>query len=117
MNREILSELKNIRILSAEIINFIKKEKKNVDKHILFDIKLCVEEALRNAIVHGNKSNKNLPVNIFYDIEGDNLKVIVRDKGNGFNVRNLRIGRQLHTDPIRLSQGCVRRFYLHRDPR
>ena len=89
MNREILSELKNIRILSAEIINFIKKEKKNVDKHILFDIKLCVEEALRNAIVHGNKSNKNLPVNIFYDIEGDNLKVIVRDKGNGFNVRNL----------------------------
>ena len=51
---QISSEIKNIRIASAEVIDYIKKVKANIRRDTLFDIKLCVEEAVRNAIMHGN---------------------------------------------------------------
>ncbi|MCK4463700.1 MAG: ATP-binding protein, partial [Candidatus Omnitrophica bacterium] len=63
--------------------------KGNISKDTLFDIKLCVEEAVRNAILHGNKSDKNLTIDISYVIEGDKIKVTIEDKGNGFNVGDL----------------------------
>ncbi len=86
---QISSEIKNIRIASAEIIDYINKVKGNISKDTLFDIKLCVEEAVRNAILHGNKSDKNLTIDISYVIEGDKIKVTIEDKGNGFNVGDL----------------------------
>ena len=86
---QISSEIKNIRIASAEVIDYIKKAKANISKNILFDIKLCVEEAIRNAILHGSKSNAKLPVEISYVIEMDRIKITILDKGNGFNVNDL----------------------------
>ncbi len=86
---QISSEIKNIRVVSAEVIDYIKKVKGNIDNNTLFDIKLCIEEAVRNAILHGSKSDKNLTVDISYAIEGDKIKVTIEDKGNGFNVSNL----------------------------
>ena len=86
---QISSELKNIRAVSTEIIDYIKKTKKNLSKNTLFDVKLCVEEAVRNAISYGSKSDKNLPVEVSYTIEGDKIKVVIEDKGNGFNVKDL----------------------------
>lgn len=86
---QISSEIKNIRIASAEVIDYIKEVKPNISKNILFDIKLCIEEAVRNAILHGNKSNAKLPVKISYVIETDRIKIIIEDKGDGFNVNSL----------------------------
>jgi len=86
---QILSEVKNIRIASSEVVNYIKKTKNNVSNNMLFDIKLCVEEAVRNAITHGNNSNADLPVIVNYSINGNSVKITVEDKGKGFDVRRL----------------------------
>lgn len=86
---KVSSELKNVRVVSDEIIDYVKKARPNIDTDILFDIKLCVEETVRNAIVHGNKSNKNLPVDITYVIDEDRIRISIEDKGEGFDVNSL----------------------------
>ena len=80
---EIPSEDRNIRKVSSEILKSLSPYK--VDEHRLFDIKLCVEEAVRNAIVHGNKSDKKLHVKINYWIDAYRLNVEVEDEGPGFD--------------------------------
>jgi serine/threonine-protein kinase RsbW len=86
---KIKSEERNIRAASNAIINYIEKNYKKIKEPTLFDIKLCVEEAMRNAIRHGNKLNKALCVNIDYSIENDNIKIVIEDQGNGFKVDDL----------------------------
>lgn len=49
-------------------------------------VKLCVNEAMINAIVHGNKSNVNKEVSLIINYERKRLKVTVIDQGNGFDV-------------------------------
>jgi len=83
---QITSDIENIKVISAEIVNSIKKYKKDVHNDTLFDIKLCIEEAVRNAIVHGNKSQKDLHVDISYNIDDNKIKISVEDQGKGFHV-------------------------------
>lgn len=74
-----------------EICNVVNKmlEALSIDKPISFDIRLCLEEAIINAIKHGNKNNKKLPVIISYDISDNKFTVSVEDKGKGFNHRKI----------------------------
>lgn len=83
------SETKNIKQASADVISHIKKNYGNVPEDILFDIKLCVEEAVRNAIIHGNKSDKSLSVTVDYKIEKNKIIITIKDQGNGFDVKNV----------------------------
>lgn len=83
----ISSETKNIRKVSSEILKNVSAYK--VDDDRLFDIRLCVEEALRNAIVHGNHSDKKLPVKVAYWREGDDINIEVEDEGSGFDYKRL----------------------------
>ncbi len=50
-----------------------------------FEIKLCVEEAVRNAIVHGNKSDPKRQVRLCYWMDKDVLNIEIEDEGAGFN--------------------------------
>jgi serine/threonine-protein kinase RsbW len=50
----------------------------------VFDIKLCVEEAVINAIIHGNRRDAKKSVTAAYWINGDELNVEVEDEGDGF---------------------------------
>jgi len=84
---EVPSEVAHIRIVSDKILNSLKDYNLNEDE--LLDIKLCIEEALRNAMEHGNKSKKNLPVKISYCVNKDKLEVTVEDVGRGFDYRKL----------------------------
>lgn len=81
------SEIKYIREVSSKILLDIEPYKVNEDR--LFDIKLCVEEAIRNAIVHGNRSNRKLSVKIFYQIENEGINIEVEDEGKGFDYKRL----------------------------
>ena len=56
-----------------------------MDEYSLFDIRLCAEEAVRNAIVHGNLSDGKKSVKISFEIEKDALIVEVEDEGRGFD--------------------------------
>lgn len=50
----------------------------------VFAIKLAMEEALTNAVKHGNCCDPGKPVTVKYAVTSDAAVVIVRDEGCGF---------------------------------
>jgi len=55
------------------------------DEDVVFALRLSLEEALSNAIRHGNKGNANKKVKIRYLINSDIIDIYVEDQGEGFN--------------------------------
>jgi serine/threonine-protein kinase RsbW len=53
--------------------------------HDLFSIKLALEEALVNAIKHGNQYDRNKKVQISYEILPDRFVIHITDEGTGFD--------------------------------
>ena len=51
----------------------------------IFSIKLALEEALVNAIKHGNQFDRNKKVRITYKLDRDCFKINISDEGNGFD--------------------------------
>jgi serine/threonine-protein kinase RsbW len=55
----------------------------------IFDIRISLEEALVNAIKHGNKFDPHLSVEVSLEISDDKVAVKVRDEGKGFDYASL----------------------------
>jgi serine/threonine-protein kinase RsbW len=51
----------------------------------LFSIKLALEEALVNAIKHGNQYDRNKKVEIAYQVLSDRFVISITDEGGGFD--------------------------------
>lgn len=51
----------------------------------LFGIRLSLEEALINALKHGNRMDPTKKVDISFTVEGDSFSVRVADEGEGFD--------------------------------
>lgn len=51
----------------------------------VFSIKLAVEEALVNAIKHGNQMDRAKKVRIAYRVEGERFDIRIADEGPGFD--------------------------------
>lgn len=49
-----------------------------------FAVKLALEEALTNAIKHGNRNDPSKKVTVRYAVSAEKAVVIVRDEGPGF---------------------------------
>jgi len=77
------SDISYIRKTSKKIEKFLVEH--NVSASEIFDIRLCAEEAIKNAIIHGNKQNSNLFVNVSYAIDDGKFVMEVEDEGEGFN--------------------------------
>ena len=60
-------------------------EKKSVNKNLIFEIRLSLSEAVRNAMVHGNKNDACLTVTIYCNIDDDKIELSVEDQGQGFS--------------------------------
>ena len=74
----------------------------------IFDIKVCVDEAVRNAIVHGNKSDRRLYVRVLYWVKDGKVNIEVEDEGKGYNPKKL-------PDPTvdeNITRNCGRGVYL-----
>jgi len=84
---KIPSEIRRIRGVSSKILGYLGPY--NAAEAKIFDIRLCIEEAVRNAIVHGNKSDKRRYVKISYWAQDDKLNIVVEDEGGGFDYKNL----------------------------
>ena len=80
---KIPSDIKYIRKVSSGILKWLEPRK--LDDSALFDIRLCVEEVVRNAITHGNNNDKGLKVLVSYWLEDDRLIIEVEDEGRGFD--------------------------------
>lgn len=51
----------------------------------IFRIRLALEEALINAIKHGNQLDRAKTVTVSYRVVGDRFEVHIRDEGPGFD--------------------------------
>jgi len=51
----------------------------------VFSIRLALEEALVNAIKHGNQMDRSKKVHVGYRLFADRFEVVVTDEGRGFD--------------------------------
>lgn len=54
-------------------------------EHDIFAIKLAIEEALVNAIKHGNQMDRSKKVQISYHIRDEDFHIVIMDEGRGFD--------------------------------
>ncbi len=84
---QIPSNFSYVKKTSSKILNNLSSL--NLDQEALFSIRLSIEEAIINAIRHGNKCDQNLSVTITHSVNGHKLEISVRDEGKGFDYKIL----------------------------
>lgn len=60
-------------------------EKHDFSSDVYANILVGLSEAVKNAIIHGNKLDENKKVILHYDINDSHVTFIVIDNGDGFN--------------------------------
>jgi len=81
------SDLDNIKHAVDQIRNIL--EQVGTDESDIFDIRLCLEEALINAIKYGNKFDKTKKVQIDFNYKDAKVTLSVEDSGRGFNLSSI----------------------------
>jgi len=54
-------------------------------EHEIFSIRLALEEAMVNAIKHGNNFDRNKKVHISYKVNLEQFEILIADEGHGFD--------------------------------
>jgi serine/threonine-protein kinase RsbW len=80
---EISSSLDQARCVEEQILGRCKDC--TFSEHDLFALKLALEEALVNAVKHGNKMDPAKHVRVEYRITPQRADVAIEDEGPGFN--------------------------------
>ena len=73
----------DFREVQREIID--RAEKNGYQDQCLFAIKIALEEALVNAIKHGNQMDRSKRVFISYRVAPDRFDIQIADEGKGFD--------------------------------
>lgn len=60
-------------------------EQLGYDENDLFSVRLAMDEALINAIKHGNQGDPSKPLNIDYEADHNKVEISVEDQGEGFD--------------------------------
>lgn len=103
---EIESDPNNL-ITIEEFVNYFAKDLQ-LGEEKLTALLLSVTEAATNAIKHGNKCDVNKLVKIDVNVEGDTLRIIVKDEGEGFDPSKV----PDPTEPDNLLKDSGRGLYL-----
>lgn len=106
MSIEFPSIIDNIRIVESFIDN--AKSKLNINDDIYGNIMVSVTESVNNAIVHGNKADRNKKVVLSLDYDESTLKFKVKDEGHGFDPHIV----PDPTNPENLEKSSGRGIYL-----
>jgi len=83
---KIPADTKHIKQAISKILGALNGRR--ISDDVIFDIRLCAEEAIKNAILHGDKGNSKLSVRISYAIAADKISIEVEDEGTGFDHKN-----------------------------
>ena len=78
------SDRKSIKKATSKILTYI--EDMNLREKLLFNVRMCCEEAIINAIKHGNAYDSDLMVKVSVSKTPEYLKISVKDQGKGFDV-------------------------------
>jgi serine/threonine-protein kinase RsbW len=84
---EFYSSLDRARQLEGEILDACTKHHFSEDD--VFAIKLSLEEALVNAVKHGNKLDPAKLVRVQYRVNESRFDIVIEDQGEGFNPAEL----------------------------
>ncbi len=76
------SDLREINLPKQTILSEL--DRCQYTEEAKFGIKLALEEALTNAVKHGNRNDPDKKVIVHYAVTSDRMVVIVRDEGGGF---------------------------------
>jgi len=101
------SDLEAARRLQEEIETVVKSA---FEEHEAFAIKMAVEEALVNAIKHGNQMDPDKSVRVYYCLGPERFDVRITDEGPGFNPDDV----PDPTAPENLERPCGRGLLLIR---
>ena len=75
-----------LEIISQTIDELLTQVDKTLfSKDDFFHIRLCLEEALVNAMKHGNKLNPDLNVELTAETDSKGLMITIVDQGDGFD--------------------------------
>jgi serine/threonine-protein kinase RsbW len=105
---EFASCLQSARRVECEILTIC--EQHHFPEADLFALKLALEEALVNAVKHGNKLDPAKMVRVNYRVNDQRADVTVEDQGQGFNPAEL----PNPTDDENLERCCGRGILLMR---
>ena len=79
----ISSELSSTRQVEQRLIAELRRY--DYPDECLFAVRLALEEALANAIKHGNRLDPAKKVTVKFSVEPEKVQLIVIDQGSGFN--------------------------------
>jgi len=102
------SDLGEARVLQSRIEDALVAN--TYTEHDIFAIKLAVEEALVNAMKHGNQLDPDKNVNVSYQITCERFDIRIADEGPGFNPGEV----PDPTDPANIERPCGRGLLLIR---
>jgi serine/threonine-protein kinase RsbW len=80
---QISSDLGEARSIQQQIEQLLHE--RQTHEHDVFGIKLALEEALINAIKHGNQMDRNKKVRISFQLQADRFEIQISDEGPGFD--------------------------------
>lgn len=69
-------------VVQQEIVNAI--EQQDYKREVVFAVRLALDEALVNAVKHGNKNDATKTVTIEFTIDQDSMVIQIEDQGPGF---------------------------------
>ena len=83
--RKLSSTLAAAKDVEEEIVR--QAEASGYPADAVFAIKLSLEEALTNAMKHGNRMDPSKQICVEYQINSENAVIVVEDQGAGFDLR------------------------------
>ena len=81
------SETKNINLVERLIDDLTAKH--NLHDDIYGKLLLAIVEGVNNAIVHGNKMDKDKDVVVEYSVDEKLIEFVIHDQGGGFDFNNI----------------------------
>jgi serine/threonine-protein kinase RsbW len=87
MKTRIANDSHLLKEVSNELIRQLNE--KGVDEDIIFDVHVGFEEALRNAMIHGNRQDPDKKVTVETAVTDNSVIISVEDEGEGFDPKDL----------------------------
>jgi serine/threonine-protein kinase RsbW len=80
---DIPTDMKAARELAEQVVT--QAEDCGYSPEVVFAIKLALEEALMNAIKHGNRRDPDKRVHVEYSVDSKRAEIRIVDQGEGFD--------------------------------
>ncbi len=108
VNETLPTALAEVRRVQSDIKDALQAH--NFGERDMFHIELAMEEALVNAMKHGNQLDADKHVHVHYTITPEQFDVRIEDEGIGFNPEDV----PDPTIPENLERACGRGLYMIR---